>query len=76
MRSAAQGVCPYANVCEHCPNLRTDAAFLSVLSAQQNDAQLLAKDAEQRGWGEEAERHRRLIARLEQLIDQARAESA
>lgn len=76
VRSAAQGVCPYANVCEHCPNLRTDAAFLSVLSAQQNDAALLAKDAEQRGWGEEAERHRRLIARLEQLIDQTRAESA
>ena len=76
VRTAAQGVCPYANVCEHCPNLRTDAAFLSVLSAQQNDAALLAKDAEQRGWGEEAERHRRLIARLEQLIDQTRAESA
>ncbi len=76
VRSAAQGVCPYANVCEHCPNLRTDAAFLPVLSAQQNDAALLAKDAEQRGWGEEAERHRRLIARLEQVIDQTRAQSA
>lgn len=52
------------------------AAFLPVLSAQRNDAELLAKDAEQRGWGEEAERHRRLIARLEQLIDQTRAGSA
>lgn len=76
VRTAAQGVCPYTNVCEHCPNFRTDAAFLPVLSAQLNDAALLANDAEQRGWGEEAERHRRLIARLEKLIDQTQAESA
>ena len=71
MRTAAQGVCSYANVCAHCPNLHTDVAFLSVLSAQRNDTELLAEDAEQRGWDKEAERHRRLIARLEQLIDQA-----
>ena len=76
LRTAAQGVCPYTNVCEHCPNLRTDAAFLPVLSAQLKDTELLANDAEQRGWGEEATRHRRLIARLERLIDQAQAESA
>jgi hypothetical protein len=47
-----------------------------VLSAQLKDAELLANDAEQRGWGEEAERHRRLIARLERLIDQAQANGA
>jgi hypothetical protein len=76
VRTAAQGVCPYTNVCEHCPNFRTDAAFLPVLATQRQDAELLANDAEQRGWGEEAERHRRLIARLEKLIDQAQAESA
>jgi hypothetical protein len=76
VRTAAQGACPYTNVCEHCPNFRTDAAFLPVLSAQLKDAELLANDAEQRGWGEEAERHRRLIARLEKLIDQAQATGA
>ena len=76
VRTAAQGACPYTNVCEHCPNFRTDAAFLPVLSAQRNDAELLANDAEQRGWGEEAERHRRLITRLEKLIDQAQATGA
>jgi integrase len=76
VRTAAPGVCPYTNVCEHCPNFRADAPFLPVLSAQRNDAELLANDAEQRGWGEEAARHRRLIARLEQLIDQTQAESA
>jgi integrase len=76
VRIAAQGVCPYTNICEHCPNFRTDAAFLPVLSAQRKDTELLANDAEQRGWGEEAARHHRLIARLETLIDQAQAERA
>jgi hypothetical protein len=32
LRTAAQGVCPNTNVCEHCPNVRTDAAFLPVLT--------------------------------------------
>ena len=73
VRTAAQGVCPYTNICEHCPNFRTDAAFFPVLSAQRQDAALLAQDAEQRGWGEEAARHRRLIARLDTLIDQAQS---
>jgi hypothetical protein len=76
VRTAAQGVCPYTNICEHCPNFRTDAAFMPVLQAQRQDAALLAQDAEQRGWGEEATRHRRLIARLDKLIDQAQSESA
>lgn len=76
VRTAAQGVCPYTNICEHCPNYRTDAAFLPVLSAQRQDAELLVKDAEQRGWGEEAARHRRLLDRLDKLIDQAQAQSA
>jgi integrase len=68
LRAPAQGACPYANICEHCPNFRTDAASLSVLAAQRIDAEALAADAEARGWINEADRHRRLMARLDALL--------
>jgi len=68
LRAPAQGSCPYANICEHCPNFRTDAASVSVLSAQRVDAEALAADAESRGWIDEADRHRRLVARLDTLL--------
>jgi hypothetical protein len=42
-----------------------------VLSAQRVDAEALARDAQARGWIEEAERHRSLIARLDVLLGQA-----
>jgi integrase len=73
LRAAAQGPCAYANICEHCPNFRNDSSFLPVLQLQKADAEALAADAEQRGWGEEAARHRRLIERLDLLITQADA---
>lgn len=73
LRAPAQGACPYANICEHCPNFRTDAAGLSVLAAQRVDAEALAADAEQRGWIAEAERHRHLIARLDALLAEGAA---
>jgi integrase len=73
LRTAAQGVCPYTNICEHCPNFRTDATFLPILAAQRADADALARDAEERGWGPEVSRHRDLVARLDALIDQAEA---
>lgn len=73
LRTAAQGVCPYTNICEHCPNFRTEATFLPILAAQRTDAAALAADAARRGWGEEAERHRRLVERLEVLMDRAEA---
>ena len=73
LRAPAQGTCPYANICEHCPNLRTDAASISVLSAQRIDAEALAKDAEARGWIDEADRHRRLVARLDTLLAEGQA---
>jgi integrase len=73
LRAPAQGACPYANICEHCPSFRTDAASVSVLSAQRIDADALATDAEARGWIEEADRHRRLIARLDALLGEANA---
>jgi hypothetical protein len=41
--------------------------------AQRVDAEALARAAEQRGWIAEAERHQRLIARLDTLIDEAQA---
>ena len=59
---------PLVNICEHCPNFRTDAASVSVLSAQRVDTEALAADAESRGWIEEADRHRRLMTRLDTLL--------
>ena len=73
LRTAAQGSCSYANICEHCPNFRSEASFLPVLLTQRADAAALAADAETRGWGQEAARHRRLIERLDTLIAQANA---
>jgi integrase len=71
LRAPAQGACPYANICEHCPSFRTDAASITVLSAQRVDAEALAADAQARGWIAEADRHRRLIARLDTLLTNA-----
>jgi len=74
LRAPAQGSCAYANICEHCPNFRTDPAFLAVLGTQRVDAQALAADAEARGWTDEAARHRRLVERLDQLITNANSD--
>lgn len=71
LRAPAQGACTYANICEHCPNFRTDTSYLPVLAAQRADSETLAKDAEQRGWISEANRHRKLIERLDAAIAQA-----
>lgn len=70
LRAPAQGACPYANICEHCPNFRTDTASVAVLSAQRIDTAALAADAERRGWIDEADRHHKLLARLDTLIAQ------
>ena len=68
IRTAAQGVCAYTNICEHCPNFRSERALLAVLSAQRADAEALAADAERRGWLEETKRHRALVQRLDALM--------
>jgi hypothetical protein len=65
--------CAYANICEHCPNYRSDAAFLPILAAQKTDAQRLAADAQARGWIDEADRHLRLVERLDALIGHTQA---
>jgi integrase len=71
LRAPAQGACTYANICEHCPSYRAEPSSLPILAAQRVDAEALARDAEERGWIAEAERHRRLIARLDTLINEA-----
>ena len=68
VRTLAQGACTYTNICEHCPNYRSDVTFLPTLLTQRTDAAALAADAEARGWGDEAARHRRLVERLDTLI--------
>jgi hypothetical protein len=73
VRAQVQGPCAYANICEHCPNFRTDTGYLPVLAAQRADTETLARDAEARGWVSEAERHRRLIERLDAHIAQVQA---
>lgn len=73
LRAPAQGACTYANICEHCPSYHAEPSSLPVLAAQRIDAEALARDAEKRGWIAEAERHQRLIARLDTLIGQADA---
>lgn len=73
LRAPAQGACAYANICEHCPNFRTDTGYLPVLAAQKADAEQLAADAEARGWISEASRHHKLITRLDDLISKAQA---
>jgi integrase len=73
LRAPAQGACPYANICEHCPSFHAEPSSLPILAAQRVDAETLARDAEQRGWIAEAERHQRLIARLDTLITKAQA---
>jgi site-specific recombinase XerD len=69
LRTLAQGPCQYANICEHCPNLRTEPASLATLTAQRADAQALASDAAARGWDTEVTRHRNLIDRIDTLIN-------
>ncbi|MDJ0362266.1 hypothetical protein [Rhodococcus sp. H29-C3] len=71
LRAPAQGSCPYANICEHCPSFHTDTTHLGVLSAQRVDAADLAADAEKRGWIAEATRHHALVTRLDTLIAQS-----
>ena len=64
---------PQVNICEFCPNFRTEASFLPILALQRVDAEALAEDALARGWGEESARHRRLVERIDIAIAKANA---
>jgi hypothetical protein len=61
LRAPAQGACPYANICE-LPELSHRRSQPGRLAAQRVDAEALAADADARGWGSEADRHRALDA--------------
>jgi integrase len=71
LRAPIQGPCSYANICEHCPSFHPDTDHLDVLTRQRDTATTLAADATRRGWDSETERHLRLIARINTLIDTA-----
>jgi integrase len=73
IRTPAQGSCAYANICEHCPNYRSDTTFLPILATQKADTEKLAADAQARGWIDEAGRHLQLIERLDALISHNQA---
>jgi len=75
LRTPAQGACTYANICEHCPSYRSEPSSLPILLTQRVDAEALARDAEQRGWIDEADRHHKLIARLDALITDTEAQT-
>lgn len=45
VRTLTQGSCAYTNICEHCPNFRSDATFLPILLTQRVDTEGLVADA-------------------------------
>jgi hypothetical protein len=73
LRTAAQGVCAYTNICDHCPNFRFEPTMLAILSAQRADAHHPAQDAQRRGWTDEASRHTALVDRLDAIIARSAA---
>ena len=74
LRAPAQGSCSYANICEYCPSFHVDASSVAALYAQRVDTVALVADADGRGWSSEADRHRRLISRLDAFIAEQAAQ--
>jgi integrase len=64
-RDLAADACPYANICETCPNFVTTTDFAPALQGQLADIRQLRDDAETRGWTSETARHQRVITSLE-----------
>jgi len=64
-RDLAAEACPYANICETCPNYVTTADFAPTIAAQLDDIRQLRDDADARGWTAETARHQRVITSLE-----------
>lgn len=67
-RNLAAEACPYANICETCPNYTTAPEFAHALHAQLADIQALRDDAHNRGWNSEQARHQRVIDSLERHL--------
>jgi site-specific recombinase XerD len=64
-RELAAEACPYANVCETCPNFVTTPEFVPAIENQLADVRALRDDADRRGWSAEVRRHERVIGSLE-----------
>jgi integrase len=64
-RDLAADACPYANICETCPNYVTTTDFAPAIAAQLDDIRQLRDDADMRGWTSETARHQRVITSLE-----------
>ena len=71
-RPKAAGPCPYANICEQCDFFVPDPAGTTTISAQLDDVRALQADAQARGWDDEAARHRRVAASLDQHLKRLR----
>ncbi len=68
LRAPAQGPCPHANICHHCPSLRLEPTDQDVLHAQRANTVKLAATADKLGWTTETDRHTKLLARLDALL--------
>ena len=75
-RDLAADACPYANICETCPNFATTTNFAPAIEAQLADIHQLRDDAEARGWTSETARHQRVIASLESHLRRLALESS
>lgn len=64
-RDVAAEACPYANICENCPNFVTTADFVPAIEDQLADLVELRDDAQSRGWDSETSRHQRVIDSLD-----------
>lgn len=71
-RPKAAGPCPYANICEQCDFFVPDPAGTTTINAQLDDVRALQADAETRGWHDEAARHQRVAASLDQHLQRLR----
>jgi integrase len=71
-RELAAEACPYANVCETCPNFVTTPEFVPAIENQLADVRALRDDADRRGWSAEVRRHERVIGSLEARLRRLR----
>lgn len=67
-RDLVAEACPYANICETCPNFTTGPEFAAALQAQLADIEVLRQDADNRAWTSEVARHDRVIHSLKSHI--------
>lgn len=73
-RDLVAEACPYANICETCPNYATTPEFRPAIEAQLTDIHALREDADRRGWTSETARHDRVIASLKSHLQRINGE--